>query len=207
MHVDPCTVQGGDGGTGGDAGGGRDGGETRVADTVVPARRVLARESHRDERLAAWAAFLRAHAAVKAKLERELLVERDLPLTWYEVLLHLNAFGHELRMQELARSVLLSKSGLTRLVDRMEAAGLVARRACESDRRGLMVGITPAGDAALRRAAPVHLRGVTEHFTSHLSIEELRVLQTVMERVAEAAEDGAAPPPQECGEDVAGEDG
>src|SRR5574341_775451 len=97
----------------------------------------------RNDRLAAWAAFLRAHAAIKAKLERELLTERDLPLTWYEVLLHVDAFGGGMRMQELARSVLLSKSGLTRLVDRMEAAGLVVRRTCESDRRGAFVDITP----------------------------------------------------------------
>ena len=160
--------------------------------------RMLARGVWHDDRLAAWAAFLRAHAAVKAKLERELLVERDLPLTWYEVLLHVAGSGGKLRMQELARSVLLSKSGLTRLVDRMEAAGLVARRTCESDRRGAFVAVTPEGAAALRAAAPVHLRGISEHFTSHLSAEELRVLRTMMERVADANEDPGAPPPPPC---------
>jgi DNA-binding MarR family transcriptional regulator len=160
----------------------------------------------RDERLAAWAAFLRAHAAIKAKLERELLTERDLPLTWYEVLLHVDDHGREMRMQELARSVLLSKSGLTRLVDRMEAAGLVVRRTCESDRRGAFVGVTPAGAAALRNAAPVHLRGITEHFTSHLSGEELRLVRTVMERLAVAAEEGGAAVPTPCDHDQAGGD-
>jgi DNA-binding MarR family transcriptional regulator len=151
-----------------------------------------------DDRLAAWAAFLRAHAAVKAKLERELLVERDLPLTWYEVLLHVTGSGGNVRMHELARSVLLSKSGLTRLVDRMEAAGLVVRRSCESDRRGHFVAVTPEGAAALRAAAPVHLRGISEHFTSHLSADELRVLRTMMERVADANEDPGTPAPPPC---------
>jgi DNA-binding MarR family transcriptional regulator len=159
----------------------------------------------REPRLAAWAAFLRAHAAVKANLERELLAERNLPLTWYEVLLHVDGYGGELRMQELARSVLLSKSGLTRLVDRMEAAGLVLRRTCESDRRGAFVGITPKGAAALRAAAPVHLRGITEHFATHLSDEELRVIRVAMERIATAAEGGAAPQMPPCDPNSGGE--
>ena len=77
-----------------------------------------------DEPLAVWAAFL-AHSAITAKLERELVAERSLPLAWYEVLLQIERAGRPLRMQELASSVLLSKSGLTRLVDRMEGAGLV----------------------------------------------------------------------------------
>lgn len=159
----------------------------------------------RDDRLAAWAAFLRAHAAIKAKLERELLTERDLPLTWYEVLLHVDGFGGRMRMQELARSVLLSKSGLTRLVDRMEAADLVVRRTCESDRRGAFVGITEKGAAVLRSAAPVHLRGISEHFASHLSDDELRFLRTVMERLADAAEDAGAPPAPPCVPDDEGD--
>jgi DNA-binding MarR family transcriptional regulator len=152
----------------------------------------------RDDRLAAWAAFLRAHAAIKAKLERELLTERDLPLTWYEVLLHVDGSGGEMRMQELARSVLLSKSGLTRLIDRMEAAELVVRRTCESDRRGAFVGVTSKGASVLRSAAPVHLRGISEHFASHLSAEELRLVRTVMERLAGAAEDGGTAPTTPC---------
>jgi DNA-binding MarR family transcriptional regulator len=156
----------------------------------VTSARVLARGVVRDHRLAAWAEFLRAHAAVKAKLERELLTERGLQLTWYEVLLHLDAYGGELRAQELARSVLLSKSGLTRLIDRMESAGLVARRTCESDRRGSFVSITPEGARAFRAASPVHLRGIAEHFTSHLSPEELSVLHVALKRIADAAEDG-----------------
>jgi DNA-binding MarR family transcriptional regulator len=158
----------------------------------VSSARVLARGVVRDHRLVAWGEFLRAHAAVKAKLERELLTERGLQLTWYEVLLHLDGRSGELRMQELARSVLLSKSGLTRLIDRMESAGLVVRQTCESDRRGSFVSITPEGARVFRAAAPVHLRGIAEHFTSHLSAEELAVLQGALARVADAADESAA---------------
>jgi DNA-binding MarR family transcriptional regulator len=135
------------------------------------------------DRLAVWAAFLRAHSTVLAKLERELQDERDLPLTWYDVLFQLSAADAELRMQELARSVLLSKSGLTRLVDRMEAAGLVARRTCDADRRGTWVGLTEQGRATLRRAAPIHLRGVGEHFTDRLDEADLAALKTALEKV------------------------
>jgi DNA-binding MarR family transcriptional regulator len=135
------------------------------------------------DRLAVWAAFLRAHATVLAKLERELQDERDLPLTWYDVLFQLNAADAELRMQELARSVLLSKSGLTRLVDRMASAGLVARRTCDADRRGTWVGLTEEGRATLRRAAPVHLRGVSEHFVDRLGDEDLAALKAALDKV------------------------
>jgi DNA-binding MarR family transcriptional regulator len=140
---------------------------------------------HRAEsdRLAVWAAFLRAHATVIAQLERELTTERDLSLTWYDVLFQLSSAGRELRMQELARSVLLSKSGLTRLVDRMEAAGLVARRTCDFDRRGTWVGLTPEGKTTLRRAAPVHLRGVGEHFLDKLDDDDLAALKVALDKV------------------------
>ena len=107
-----------------------------------------------DEPLAVWAAFLRAHSTLTAKLERELIAERALPLAWYEVLLQIKRAGRPLRMQELAGSVLLSKSGLTRLVDRMEAAGLVERTNCPSDqgRPGRLQGRGARAPARHRRA-------------------------------------------------------
>ena len=136
-----------------------------------------------DEPLAVWAAFLRAHSTLTAKLERELVAERALPLAWYEVLLQIRRAGRPLRMQELAGSVLLSKSGLTRLVDRMEAAGLVERTHCPSDRRGVHVGATKAGLAAFRAAAPVHLRGIGEHFTDRLDEADLRALGAALAKL------------------------
>ena len=138
-------------------------------------------------RMAAWRGFLTAHARVVARLERELAEEADLPLTWYEVLLLLReAPAGRLRMHELADSRLLSRSAATRLVDRIEAAGLVARVASEDDRRGTFVELTPLGLATLRRAAPVHLRGIDEHFTSHLSGQDATALRDVMGRIADA---------------------
>ncbi|MGE3076564.1 MAG: MarR family winged helix-turn-helix transcriptional regulator [Dehalococcoidia bacterium] len=138
--------------------------------------------------MAAWRAFLTAHARVTELLEAELQHERDLPLSWYDVLLQLSeAEGRKLRMTDLAGAVLLSKSGLTRLVDKMCAAGLVSRAPDESDRRGRWVSLTPAGQARLRAAAPVHLRGVAQHFTSHLSPERAQLLAETLTEIANAA--------------------
>jgi DNA-binding MarR family transcriptional regulator len=136
----------------------------------------------------AWRAFLTAHARVTAVLETELQQERALPLAWYDVLLQLReAPDRRLRMTELAGAVLLSKSGLTRLVDRMCAAGLVDRSADSADRRGRWVTLTEAGRARLREAAPVHLRGIAEHFTDQLSEADARVLAAALSSIAERA--------------------
>ena len=148
--------------------------------------------------LAAWRLLLEAHATVTELLERELVAERGLPLTRYDVLLNLaEAPGGRLRMQELSASVLLSKSGLSRLVDRMVEAGLVRRERCEDDRRGWFAVLTDQGRSALRRAAPVHLRGIHEHFTSHLEPHEVEAMRAALARVVAAARAtaGAAPEP------------
>jgi DNA-binding MarR family transcriptional regulator len=140
--------------------------------------------------LHAWRAFLEAHARTTERLERELRDEEGIPLAWYDVLVHLHeADGHRLRMQDLAGEVLLSKSGLTRLIDRMERAGLVRRAACSEDRRGTFAELTDEGRQTLRRTAPTHLRGVGDHFAAHLSDEEADVLRRALSRIAEAARD------------------
>ena len=144
------------------------------------------------ERLTAWRLLLEAHAAVVDRLGRELEAECGLPLTWYDVLLQLSsAPGGRLRMRDLARAVLLSRSGLTRLVDRMETAGMVDREAHPSDGRGANAVLTPAGRAALRRAAPVHLRGIDAHFARHLSDADAAALGDVHSRVVAAERDPA----------------
>lgn len=136
-------------------------------------------------RLDAWRAFLRAHAVVTDTLDRELQAERDLPLAWYDVLLNLSeADDGRLRMRDLADRVMLSRSGLTRLVDRMATAGLVSRRPDPDDRRGTLACLTDAGMQTLRRAAPVHLRGVQEHFARHIGDDEALVLRQALERVS-----------------------
>jgi len=134
-----------------------------------------------------WRDFLRAHAAVTRALEDELADEKVLPLTWYDVLVQLvEAPGRRLRMTELADRVLLSRSGLTRLVDRLVKAGLVERQPCPDDARGTYTVLTAAGFARLRDAAPVHLRGIREHMTSLVRPDELAVLGTVLRRIATA---------------------
>jgi DNA-binding MarR family transcriptional regulator len=144
-------------------------------------------------RLAAWRSLLEAHAAVTDLLERELEQERGLPLSKFEVLLKLaEAPGGRMRMLELAQSVVLSKSGLSRLVDRMEEAELVRRERCPSDRRGYYAVLTDRGRALLRRAAPVHLRGIQEHFARYVADDEVQVLIDVLGKVNTAARDGGA---------------
>ena len=110
-----------------------------------------------------------------------------MPLSWYEVLVRLSeAPSGTIRMQELARGVFLSKSGLTQVATRMEAAGLIRREACPTDRRGVNAVITPEGKRAARRAATVHLRGVQSHFARHFDDVELRRLATAMGRLFDA---------------------
>ena len=135
--------------------------------------------------LAAWRSFLRAHATVTRRLEAELVAEHDLPLASYDVLVQLSeAPSRALRMTELAERVLLSRSGLTRLVDRLERDGLVARRACPDDARGTLAVLTDAGLARLQAAWPTHLRGVSQHVTDKLSTEELATLEELLGRLA-----------------------
>ncbi|MPZ86553.1 MAG: MarR family transcriptional regulator [Nitriliruptorales bacterium] len=137
-----------------------------------------------DARLAAWRNLLESHAFLTRALAADLERETGLPLNWYDVLLQLDeADGHRLRMQELADRVLLSQSGLSRLVDRMVRAGLVQRAHCPSDRRGTFAALTPEGKDELRRAAPVHLRGIQKHFGRHLADADVRALCAALSRV------------------------
>jgi DNA-binding MarR family transcriptional regulator len=140
--------------------------------------------------LAAWRAFLEAHARVTEVLGRELREHEDLPLAWYDVLVQLSETpDRRRRMQELADAVLLSKSGLTRLVDRMEQQGLVRRVECPTDRRGTLAELTDAGYERLASTAPTHLDGVRRHFTDLLDDEEAEVLGRALDRIARHARD------------------
>jgi DNA-binding MarR family transcriptional regulator len=134
-----------------------------------------------DWRLGVWRAFLRAHAGITRELERELGAEAGMPLAWYDVLLQLvEAPGRRLRMAELADRVLLSRSGLTRLVDRLQAEGYVCREPSPDDARGTYTVLTDAGYAALRRAAPVHLEGIRRHWLAHFSDDDLHELRRLL---------------------------
>jgi DNA-binding MarR family transcriptional regulator len=130
-----------------------------------------------DEELGAWRGMLRAHSELVRTLDAELAREHDLPLSSYEVLLFLNdSPGGRMRMSELADTVLLSRSGLTRLVDRLERDGLLRRERCESDARGLFAEITDEGREVFNGARQTHLDGVRRLFLDRFSRDELRTL-------------------------------
>lgn len=136
------------------------------------------------EELAAWRGFLRTYAALTKQLDQELEEAHGLPLSSYEVLITLQAAPERrLRMAELADRVLLSRSGMTRLVDRLEREGLLVRDSCASDARGCFAVLTDAGDEVLARARPTHLDGVRERFLSHLSPDEMRLFGDVWRRM------------------------
>jgi DNA-binding MarR family transcriptional regulator len=137
-----------------------------------------------DWRVGAWRSFLRAHATVVRELERDLLGEAGMPLGWYDVLLQLAEVpDRRLRMAELADRVLLSRSGLTRLIDRLQAEGLVRREPSPDDARGTYTVLTAEGFQRLRAAAPVHLSGIQQYWLAHFSDDELRALGGLLDRI------------------------
>lgn len=138
--------------------------------------------------LGAWRGLLRVHSRMTKALDAELIAEHGISLSSYEVLLFLaDAPDGQLRMSELADGVLLSRSGLTRLVDRMERDGLLRRERCEDDARGFNALITAEGRELFQSARRTHLDGVRELFLSHLSDDELRTLARLWEKVAPGA--------------------
>ncbi|TDC87262.1 MarR family transcriptional regulator [Actinomadura sp. 7K507] len=130
--------------------------------------------------------MLRAQAQFSRRLQADLLARHDLALGPYEVLMHLGeAPGGRLRMNDLADRVLLSRSGLTRLVDRLERDGLVARQTCPSDARGLYAVLTTGGRTRLDEAAPTYRQGVRDHMLSRLDESDLRTFQYILDKLAD----------------------
>ncbi len=126
----------------------------------------------RPDSLTAWRRFLQAHRLVTNELDRELKERHELPLDWYDVLVQLHEAGGHLTMGRLARSVLISPSNCSRLVDRMSRQGLVERRADPDDGRTIQAVITGDGRRLLRRASTTHLAGIERHFTGLLDDPE-----------------------------------
>jgi len=140
------------------------------------------------EELAAWRGFLRVQSALFRRLDAELTATHQLPLRSYEVLLLLEgAPGRRLRMSDLSRSALLSPSGLTRLVDRLEREGLVGRERCAEDGRGYFAVLTEAGAHKLQDARATHLAGVRRLFLDRLSGDDLRRLAAYWELLVPGA--------------------
>jgi DNA-binding MarR family transcriptional regulator len=141
-----------------------------------------------DERLAAWGALLRVHAAVVPRLERELAAV-GMPLSWYDVLLELNsAPDRRLRMSELGARAVLSRERVSRVVDELQRAGLVRRERNPDDGRSLLAVVTDAGRDRLRAAAPTYLAGVERLFGAHLRASEARTVAAALSRVLAAHE-------------------
>lgn len=140
-----------------------------------------------DPRIEAFGLLVEAHAEAALAVEAA-MGPLDVPLPWLGVLVRLaRSPDSRLRMTELARDMTLSTSGLTRLIDRMEEAGLVERQACPSDRRGFHVVLTDAGDVLLARVAPSHLEAVTACVTSHLTSAQLATLTDLLRIVRDGA--------------------
>jgi DNA-binding MarR family transcriptional regulator len=137
------------------------------------------------ERLAAWRDFLQGHSRLMAELERELRDETGLSLAQYDVLLRLSeAPEQQMRMRELSAAVLYTTGGVTRLIDRMVAAGLVAREPSRTDRRSVLATLTPAGRELLTRAGRLHLAGIQRHFAAFLPDDELAPVARFLARLA-----------------------
>ena len=136
--------------------------------------------------IAAWSAFLRAHASAVRRVDGEVRRRAGLPLAWYDVLLELNAApGRRLRMQDLGEAVVLSRTRVSRIVDELVVANLVSREPNPDDRRSAYAVITAEGKAQLRRAAPVYLDAIRKHFVAAVEPQHLGVVTAAMSAVIE----------------------
>jgi DNA-binding MarR family transcriptional regulator len=140
--------------------------------------------SARDPRIATWRRFLTAHARLQRLLDEELREEHGLSLAEYDALLQLaEAPGRRMRMHRLADEVLLSRSGVTRLIDRLVRDGSVERDSCVTDARGAEAVLTQAGLDRLRSASATHLRGISDHFVHAIAAEDLDAVDRGMRDV------------------------
>ncbi len=134
--------------------------------------------------LDSWRGLLTVHARVVAQIEARLAAGNLPPLTWYDALFALyEAKGRSLRVSDLADRVLLSRSGMTRLVDRLEESKLIRRESCEEDKRGAHVILTDAGIDTLRQMWPAYQRGIQELFARHLSDQEATLLDSLWRKM------------------------
>jgi DNA-binding MarR family transcriptional regulator len=145
-----------------------------------------------ERELAAWRGMLETHSRLVSELDAELESHHGLPLSSYEVLMQLGeADGNRLRMGELADRLLLSRSGITRLVDRLERQGLIARERCDDDGRGFFALLTAPGAELLAAARPDHLAGVRRHFLALLEPAEIDALGGIWRRLQVQADSEA----------------
>jgi DNA-binding MarR family transcriptional regulator len=136
------------------------------------------------QRLRTWRLYFESALALVDVLDAELERDAGIPLRWYDALVHLEETPDGLRMNELAERILYSKSGFTRVVDRMEEAGLVRRVRPENDRRSILVLLTDAGRKTMERARRHHRHGIEQHFSRHLTDAHIRTLTRALEKIS-----------------------
>jgi DNA-binding MarR family transcriptional regulator len=139
------------------------------------------------EGLRAWRLFFESALALVDVLDAELAQEVGIPMRWYDVLVQLEETPEGIPMNALADRILYSKSGFTRVVDRMEEAELVRRLVPEHDRRSILVLLTEKGDETKERARRYHRDGIARHFADHLSEADIRALIRALQKVSEHA--------------------
>lgn len=141
------------------------------------------------EQLTAWRLFITTHAKLITQIDAALNAAEKIPLHWYDVLIELyEAPEQRLRMSDLADKVVLSRSGLTRLVDRLEKEGLLLREPDPNDRRGFFAILTEAGITAMRAAWPVYREGIATLFAAQLSDEEATLMTAAFSRMLKTLE-------------------
>ena len=155
--------------------------------TQVPQRTTL--------EIQAWVALLRAHATSTRRFNAQLVAEHGLTLNDYEVLLHLaRADGKRLRRVDLAELVLLTPSGITRLLEGLERSGYVERVACKEDLRVSYAQLTPAGRTKLRAAGKTHVAGIHRLYLDHFDADERAVLGELLGRLTDGEDGGPCAP-------------
>jgi len=141
--------------------------------------------------MAAWVRYLRGHATLMRELNAEFVNEHGLTINDYEVLLHLShAEQRAMRRVDLANQVLLTASGITRLLDGLERAGWVCKRHCDSDARVTYAVLTDAGYEKLREASDFHIQGIRRAFAAHYTEAELGILADLLSRLG-GSDDGS----------------
>jgi DNA-binding MarR family transcriptional regulator len=136
--------------------------------------------------LALWRTFLRLHAQLIQHIDRRLAEAECIPLNWYDVLIELYGVEDQrLRMSDIAERVVLTRSGLTRLVDRLEEAGYIQREQDPQDKRGFFIVLQPSGIEAMRQAWKIYEPAIEELFAQYLSDSEITTMTRLLQRIRE----------------------
>ena len=135
-------------------------------------------------RLRSWRLFFESALALRDLLDAEMQEAVGIPMRWYDVLVHLEESPEGIPMKALAERILYSKSGLTRVIDRMEEAGLVRRVRPENDRRSILVVPTAKGAETMEEARRHHRDGINRHFAQHLTQADVKALTRALDKVS-----------------------